>query len=108
MKRENLIKCLNEIVPYVKLSVLCEEYNTIYPDNAIDYNNLRVTLSGKAPNRLSTEKLYAFYDFLTKDIFEKRFRMNCNKLFSTEIASIVETKTDEIKQEIAEALKHGF
>lgn len=108
MIRENLIACLNEIVPYVKLSVLCEEYNTTHPENVIDYNNLRVALNGKAPNRLSTEKLSSFYDFLTKDIFEKRFRMKCNKLFSAEITNIIDTKTNEIRQEIAEAIEHGF
>lgn len=108
MKKQNIIDYFNSIKDYLNLSALCNAYNEKYPNNSIDYNNLRLTLNYKATNRLSEEKLNAFYDFLTKDIFQDNFKVNSNAICSSEIEEIIHTKTEEIRVQIAEVLKHGF
>lgn len=108
MDKQELINYLNGVWPYLKLSVICKIYNASNPDNTIDYNNLRNTLNGTAPNRLSEDKLLSFYDFLTKEIFLKKFKTKSNALSSLQIKKIIESKTAQLTQEISEALEHGF
>ncbi len=108
MNKQDLIEYFREVWPYLKLSTLCEEYNCANPQNAIDYNNLRIAIKDSASNRLSEEKLVAFYDFLTKDIFQAKFKLKGNGLCSTQIEQIVNTKSAEMISQISEALSHGF
>lgn len=108
MNKEDLLEYLENVWQYMKLSELCKTYNNTYPDNAIDYNNLRSAIKGTAVNRLSEDKLTAFYDFLIKDIFEKKFKIKSNDLISAEIEQIICNQTEEMVSQISEALEHGF
>lgn len=103
-----IAKYLNDIWPYIKLSEICKEYNVTYPENIIDYNNLRNVINGTAPNRLSEDKLLSFYDFLIKNIFQDKFKIKSNELNALKIKEIIQHKTTEMMSEISEALEHGF
>ena len=103
-----IVNYLNEIWPYIKLSEICKEYNAAYPENLIDYNNLRNAINGTAPNRLSEDKLLSFYNFLIKNIFQEKFKIKSNELNKLKIKEIIQYKTSEILSEISEALEHGF
>ena len=103
-----IVKYLNEIWPYISLSEICKEYNILYPENTIDYNNLRNVINGTAPNRLSEDKLLSFYDFLIKHIFQEKFKIKSNELNTLKIKEIIQDKTSEMISEISEALEHGF
>lgn len=103
-----IVKYLNEIWPYIKLSEICKKYNESYPENIIDYNNLRNVINGTAPNRLSEDKLLSFYDFLIKDIFQEKFKIKSNELTTLKIKGIINDKASEMTSEILGALEHGF
>ncbi len=108
MKKQKLIEYFNEIWPYLNLSELCKTYNIANPKDTIDYNNLRNTINGKAPNRLSEEKLIMFYDFVIKEIFQKVFKLASNNVSVLQIENIVQIKTKQMLLEIMEELNHGF
>lgn len=108
LDKQTIVKYLNEIWQYINLSSICKEYNATYPENAIDYNNLRNVIKGTAPNRLSEDKLISFYNFLVKNIFQKKFKVKSNKLNTLKITEIIQEKTSEMMSEISEALEHGF
>ncbi len=108
MNKHLIVKYLNDIWPYIKLSEICKEYNAAYPKNMIDYNNLRNVINGTAPNRLSEEKILSFYDFLIKNIFQEKFKIKSNELNTLKIKEIIQDKTSEMMSEISEALEHGF
>lgn len=103
-----LANYLNEIWPYIRLSEICKEYNISYPENIIDYNNLRNVINGTAPNRLSEDKLLSFYNFLIRNIFQEKFKIKSNELNTQKIKEIIQDKTSEMMSEISEALDHGF
>lgn len=103
-----LVNYLNEIWPYIRLSEICKEYNISYPENIIDYNNLRNVINGTAPNRLSEDKLLSFYNFLIRNIFQEKFKIKSNELNTQKIKEIIQDKTSEMMSEISEALEHGF
>ena len=105
---DEVLEYLNEIRPYINLTELCKVYNDLHPDNAIDYNNLRNKINGTAPNRLSEEKVFAFYDFLAKEIFEAKFKLKSNTINETAIHRIIHEKTNEMIFEISGVLEHGF
>ena len=108
MTRSEIIEYLNNSKKYLKLSRLCEEYNFRNPKNAIDYNNLRTTLNNQTPNRLSTDKLVAFYDFLTKDILHDEFLTKNNLLKESEIKKIIKNSNDDLTNKILEVIGHGI
>jgi len=103
-----IVKYLNEIWRYIRLSEICKEYNISYPENTIDYNNLRNVINGTAPTRLSEDKLLSFYDFLMKQIFQEKFKIKSNELNTIKIKQIIQDKTSEMMSEVSEALEHGF
>lgn len=108
MKKQETVNYLNSIKEYLNLYALCSLYNEKYSENCIDYNNLRSTLNGNAPNRVSEEKLTAFYDFLTKDVFQDIFKVSSNEVCSMQIEQIIREQTKEMMLQISEELKHGF
>lgn len=108
LSKQMIVKYLNDIWPYIKLSEICKEYNVTYPENIIDYNNLRNVINGTAPNRLSEDKLLSFYNFLIKNIFQYKFKIKSNELNALKIKEIVQQKTTEMVSEVSEALEHGF
>ncbi len=108
MSKQMIVNYLNEIWPYIKLSEICKKYNVAYPENTIDYNNLRNVINGTAPNRVSRDKLLSFYNFLTKNIFEYKFKIKSNELNTFKIEQIIQDKTSEMMAEVLEALQNGF
>ena len=110
MKKEESIKYINSIRGFLNLQALCNEYNTLYPENAIDYNNLRNTINGTAPNRLSEEKINSFVTFLKKDIFINKFLRNGVSDDATDKAlkDIIFKHTEELTQNILEVLSNDF
>lgn len=108
LDKQAIVKYLVEIRQYINLSSICKEYNVTYPENTVDYNNLRNVIRGTAPNRLSEEKLLSFYDFLVKGIFQEKFKIKSNELNTLKIEEIIQDKTSEMMSEISEALEHGF
>ena len=108
MNKQMIVEYLNEIRQYINLLKICNEYNDTYPENTIDYNNLRNVIKGIAPNRLSEEKMLSFYDFLIKDIFQQKFKIESNELSTFKIEQIIQKKTSEMLNEVSEALEHGF
>lgn len=108
LSKQMIVKYLDDIWPYIKLSEICKEYNVTYPENIIDYNNLRNVINGTAPNRLSEDKLLSFYNFLIKNIFQDKFKIKSNELNALKIKEIIQQKTTEMVSEVSEALEHGF
>ncbi|MBR6509535.1 MAG: hypothetical protein IKT38_02890 [Clostridia bacterium] len=108
LSKQMIVKYLNDIWPYIKLSEICKEYNVTYPENIIDYNNLRNVINSTAPNRLSEDKLLSFYNFLIKNIFQDKFKIKSNELNALKIKEIIQQKTTEMVSEVSEALEHGF
>lgn len=108
MNKQAIVKYLTEIRKYINLSSICKEYNATYPENSIDYNNLRNVILGTAPNRLSEDKLLSFYNFLIRNIFQEKFKIKSNELNTQKIKDIIQEKTSEMMSEISEALEHGF
>ncbi|MBR5922426.1 MAG: hypothetical protein IKZ59_01395 [Clostridia bacterium] len=108
MNKQAVIDYLNSIRRYVNLTGLCKAYNHKNKNNSIDYNNLRCVLNGENKNRLSEEKLYAFFSFLKKDIFENEFIIPVNEISAVSINEIICAKTEEMKREIEGVLNNGF
>ncbi len=108
MNKQKLINYFNNIRSYIKLSELCKNYNLSNPDNKIDYNNLRNTINGTAPNRLSEEKLNQLYTYLVVDVFQKKFGIQDNDLYHSSIEEIIHKKTSEMLSEISEVTNYGF
>ncbi|MGN0628255.1 MAG: hypothetical protein ACI4IW_01345 [Oscillospiraceae bacterium] len=110
MKKEESIKYINYIRRFLNLQALCNEYNSLYPENAIDYNNLRCTINGKAPNRLSEDKINSFVTFLKKDIFINKFLRNgvSNDKTDKAIKETILKHTEELTQSILEVLSNDF
>lgn len=71
MNKQEKILYLQKIKLYLKLSKLCDLYNSSHKEK-IDYNNLRVMVNGQSDTRLSEKKLDSFItfinDFFLKDI----------------------------------------
>lgn len=108
MNKQIIVDYLNEIWPYIKLSEICKEYNNYYSDSTIDYNNLRNVINGTASNRLSEDKLFSFYNFLTNYIFQEKFKIKSNEVNTAIIQKIIQEKTTSMVTEISEAFEHGF
>lgn len=107
MNKKDIIDYLNRIKTYLNLSALCKKYNEMYSDNTIDYNNLRTVLKGNVPNRLSTDKLVAFYDFLIKDILQNEFLLESSNVKEDTIKQIIDEHSSKITAEVLEAIRHG-
>ncbi len=108
MNKQRLIDYFNNIRSYIKLSELCKNYNLSNPDKKIDYNNLRNTINGTAPNRLSEEKLNQLYSYLIVDVFQKKFGIHNNNLYYSSIEEIIQKKTNEMLSDISEVINNGF
>lgn len=105
MEKEQQIRYLNEIKPFINLKAVCNDYNS-KNECTIDYNNLRAVLNGISKTRLSEEKLDSFIKYLYQYLYAKIFRVyEANHIIDTSVITTITEKhlknlTDEIIKEI--------
>lgn len=106
MNKIDKIEYINNIIKYLNLSKVCQLYNSVNPNNKIDYNNLRTTLSGKTPKRLSEEKIDKFIAFLINHIVLKVFKYDDTKknIINKDLKLQIHNIVNDIEIKILEAI----
>lgn len=107
MNKEEQIKYLKKIKPYINLKAVCDNYNH-KNNNSIDYNNLRAVLNGVSKTRVSNEKLTSFVNYLYQYLYLEVFEVYNISLSQKEerISKIIQTYAQIIDEEISMELNN--
>lgn len=107
MNKEEQIKYLNKIKPFINLKAVCDNYNQMN-SNTIDYNNLRAVLNGVSKTRVSEDKLNSFISYLYHYLYTEIFDVYDISLSEKQdrISKIICSYAQKLDNEITKELKN--